>query len=80
MEGQYSVYAIKSERDQRVYVGMSQNIKKRIKEHNQGQVFSTKGYRPWKLIYTEFIGDRKDCRKKEKYYKSGFGKEIIKNL
>lgn len=76
----YSIYAIKSCVDGRIYVGMSQNTEKRIKEHNQGQVFSTKGYRPWKIIYTEFIGDRKECRKKEKYYKSGFGKEFLKNI
>ncbi|MBI5222235.1 MAG: GIY-YIG nuclease family protein [Candidatus Magasanikbacteria bacterium] len=76
----YSIYAIKSGKDGRIYVGMSKGIEKRVKEHNLGQVFSTKGYRPWKLIYIEQVGTRNECRRKEKYYKSGCGKEFLKKL
>lgn len=76
----YSIYIIESQRDKRLYVGMSQNVKKRIKEHNTGYVFSTKGYRPWKLVYSELVGSRVGARIKEKYYKSGSGKEYIKNV
>ncbi len=79
-QNMYSIYAIKSEVDGRIYVGMSKDIDSRIKQHNLGQVFSTKGYRPWKLIYTESVGTREECHKKEKYYKSGCGKEFLKKL
>ncbi len=65
--------------DKRLYVGLTKDINKRIKSHNFGQTKSTKGYRPWILVYSEFVGNRKDARKREKYLKSGIGKEFIKN-
>ena len=49
----YFVYAIKSKVDGRIYVGMSINFETRLKEHNAGKTKSTKGYRPWELIYKE---------------------------
>jgi len=76
----YFVYAIKSLKDGRIYVGLSSNIKRRIFEHNSGYVFSTKGFIPWKLIYKEEIGNRKQAREREKYLKSGCGKELLKSI
>ncbi len=55
-------------------------MEKRLKEHNNGYVFSTKGYTPWKQIYCKFIGERKNARIEEKRLKSGFGKEFLKSL
>jgi putative endonuclease len=74
----YFVYAIKSEVDGRIYVGFSENVQNRIKEHNSGKTKSTKGYRPWKLFFTLECESRKEAREKEKYYKSGTGKEKLK--
>lgn len=74
----FCIYAIQSKVDKRLYVGMSKDINERLKVHNNGQVFSTKGYRPWVLIYIEEIGNRIDARKREKYLKSGCGKEFLK--
>jgi putative endonuclease len=76
----YSVYAIKSIVDGRIYVGMSKDIEKRLKDHNLGCVFSTKGYRLWRLIYIERVGNRINAREKEKFYKSGNGKELLKKI
>lgn len=76
----YYVYAIKSIKDGRIYVGLSSNIERRILEHNSGYVFSTKGFRPWKLIYKEEAINRKEARIREKYFKSGFGKELLKSI
>jgi len=72
------VYAIKSEVDNRIYIGISQNPEKRLKSHNTGDTKSTKGYRPWVLIYAKMIGSRADARKEEKRLKSGYGKEWLK--
>ncbi len=74
----YSVYVIKSEKDGRLYVGMSSRVDERLKEHNNGNTFSTKGYRPWKIVYVENCGDRITARRREKYLKSGCGKEFLK--
>jgi putative endonuclease len=74
------VYAIKSELNQRIYVGMSEDVDKRLNQHNMGKTKSTKGYRPWQLLYTESCENRVVARKREKYLKSGIGKEFLKNL
>ncbi len=76
----YIVYAIKSLIDKRIYVGMTMNIERRLDEHNKGRTRSTKGYKPWILIFSEEVETRNDARKLEKYYKSGCGKEILKKI
>ncbi|MDD3875857.1 MAG: GIY-YIG nuclease family protein [Bacteroidales bacterium] len=74
----YKVYAILSSVDKRIYVGLTKNIEKRVKEHNQGTTKSTKGYRPWTLFYTEDFNTLQDARKREIYLKSGCCKEFLK--
>lgn len=76
----FFVYAIKSEKDGRVYVGMCIEVEVRLKEHNAGKTKSTKGFRPWKLIYTEEAANRVEARKREIYLKSGIGKEFLRSL
>ena len=76
----YYVYALKSLVDGRIYVGFSSHVQRRIMEHNSGYVFSTKGYRPWKLIYQESVKTRAEARIREKYLKSGIGKEFLKSI
>jgi putative endonuclease len=76
----YFVYAIRSKKDRRIYVGMSENPERRLTEHNSGETKSTKSYRPWILIYKKFIGSRIEARKEEKRLKSGYGKEFLKGL
>ncbi|MCH6236155.1 GIY-YIG nuclease family protein [Cognataquiflexum rubidum] len=80
MGSTFWVYAIKSEKDGRIYVGMSNDPEKRLKEHNSGITKSTKGFIPWKLIFKEFVGPSQLAREKEKYFKTGIGKEFLKSL
>jgi len=81
MSEKYTVYALRSLVDNRIYVGFTSDLERRLKEHNSGKTQSTKGCRPWKLFFTEEIaGTTADARKKEKYYKSGVGKEKLKIL
>ena len=75
----YIIYAIQSSVDNRIYVGFTDNLDRRINEHNQGKTKSTKGFRPWLLIYNETVETREEARKREKYLKSGCGKEFLKN-
>ena len=76
----YYVYAIKSLSHNYIYVGLTNNIVRRLEEHNGGKNKSTKAYKPFILIYSEQTENRKEARKKEKYYKSGVGKEFLKSL
>ena len=46
----YFVYILKSQKIDRNYIGQTKNITKRIYLHNSGQVKSTKGYAPWKIV------------------------------
>ena len=74
------VYVIQSLRDQTFYIGISEEPNKRLKEHNQGQSKYTKGHRPYKLLYQEFCETRQLARNKEKFYKSGVGRERLKSI
>jgi putative endonuclease len=75
----YEVYAIRRGVDGRIYVGLTGDLVKRIREHNQGRTKSTKGFIPWFLIYNEIVETRLEARKREKYLKSGCGKEFLKS-
>lgn len=76
----FYVYAIQSLKDGRIYVGLTSDVFKRIKQHNNGSTFSTKVFMPWKLIYTEELPERVSAREREKYLKSGVGKEFLKSI
>lgn len=74
------VYAIISEVNGFIYVGMCRELEGRLKEHNSGKSKFTKAYIPWKFLYTEYVGARESARTREKYLKSGIGKEFLKKL
>jgi len=76
----YFVYAIRSLVDGRIYVGMTNDVAKRLSEHNAGKTKSTKGYTPWHSIYTESLPLRTQARVREKYLKSGVGREFLKAM
>ncbi len=61
-----------------VYVGYSTDLKKRLKEHNQGLNFSTRSKLPWKIIYYEACVDNDDARRREKYLKTTQGRRMLK--
>jgi putative endonuclease len=73
------VYILKSLKDDKLYTGFTDNIKKRLLKHNLGKVFSTKSRRPLRIIYLEMCLDKKDAQNREKYLKTGAGKIFIKN-
>ena len=75
-----TVYAIISEVNSEIYVGIAKNADKRLQEHNKGKNRYTKGLRPWKKLYREYQEDWKAARIREKYLKSGVGKEYLKSL
>lgn len=76
----FFVYAISSLERNYIYVGLTENLDRRISEHNSGKNRTTQPYRPFKLIYFEEFETRMDARIKEKYFKSGIGKEKLKAI
>ncbi len=63
-----------------IYVGMTSDLNRRIREHNSGKEKTTNPYRPFTLIYQEQCENRLEGRKREKYWKSGVGKEKLREL
>ncbi len=74
----YSVYVIQSELNGSFYVGMAQEVEARLKEHNSGKSAYTKSFVPWKLVYSEEVGETSLARKREKYLKSTAGKNFLR--
>lgn len=72
-------YVLQSEKDGRLYTGLTCNLRKRFKEYNSGRVISTKSRFPFKLIYYEACINEQDAGLREKYLKSGMGKRYLKN-
>jgi len=74
------VYALSSQKRNYIYVGLTNDVERRIAEHNNGYNKTTKPYLPFKLIYTESFETRALARVKEKYLKGGSGKKFLKSL
>ena len=73
----FYTYILISEKDDKFYVGYTDNLKRRIKQHNNGDVESTKYRRPLKLIYYEACLSQKDATKREKYLKTYNGRRFL---
>ena len=76
----FYVYILKSEVDGRLYKGMTTDFQKRIEQHNLGKNKSTKGFLPWVMVYKEEFETRVEARAREKYFKSGIGREYLKSI
>lgn len=78
----FTVYILHSTIRNRYYVGCSENVERRLSEHNSGKVSSTKAYLPWQIIYKEDfenVGEAYKREKEIKSYKGGYKfKELIK--
>jgi putative endonuclease len=73
----FTVYILLSEKDNKRYIGFTDNLYRRIAEHNAGKVKSTRFRRPLKLIYSETYPNKSDAMRREKEIKSKKGKFTI---
>ena len=76
----FYVYILKSLKDNKLYIGYTTDFKKRIEYHNSGLNTSTKNRRPFKLLFAESFINEKDARKRERFFKTGHGREEIKKI
>ncbi len=74
----YYVYILYSTRDNKLYTGFTNDLKKRLNKHRAGKVFSTKLRTPFKLLYYEAFLAESDAREREKYFKTGWGRNFVK--
>ncbi|MFH1833201.1 MAG: GIY-YIG nuclease family protein [Candidatus Levyibacteriota bacterium] len=73
----YYVYVLKSTLKNYHYTGCTDNLRKRLHEHQKGKTQSTKPYLPFELIYYEACKNKTDAYQREKYLKSRLGKTYI---
>lgn len=74
------VYVIKSKNKNFRYVGITNNISERLDRHNTGRNVSTKNHKPFVLIRSEQYNDYKKARIREKFLKSGVGRNFLDSL
>ncbi|OGL66292.1 hypothetical protein A3B21_02795 [Candidatus Uhrbacteria bacterium RIFCSPLOWO2_01_FULL_47_24] len=71
------VYILRSEKDGKMYIGCTDNLQKRLREHNAGGSFATQTRIPLTLIYYEAYPHRKDAEQREKFFKTGWGRQYM---
>ncbi len=73
----YYTYVLFSERDRKLYLGYSNNVFRRLTEHNNGENASTVNRRPLILIYYEAHLRKEDALRRESYFKTNSGKRTL---
>ena len=82
----FVVYIIQSKTTEKIYIGYTNNLKRRLLKHNNNENFSTKNKGPWTLVYCEAYRSRDDAMQREKrlkYYGKALGqlkRRISKSL
>jgi putative endonuclease len=74
----YCVYVLISLKDQKLYIGLTTNLKQRLTDHFKGKSFATKSRRPFRLIYCEYFLSKHDAYRREKYLKTTIGKKMLR--
>jgi len=75
----YYTYVLKCEKTETFYTGTTNNLERRIEQHNKGQVYYTKNKLPIKLVYFEACLNKHNAYRREQYLKTTMGKRYIRN-
>ena len=73
----YYTYVLQSERDGKLYVGFTKDLRNRIALHDSGRVRATAGRRPLSLVYYEACLNEIDAVRREKFLKTGYGRRYL---
>ena len=75
----YTTYVLKSLKARRFYTGFTENLERRLNEHNSGKSSYTKRFMPWEVIFSKHFPEKQEAIKYEKYLKSNAGRVWLKN-
>ncbi|HQW18348.1 MAG: GIY-YIG nuclease family protein [Bacteroidia bacterium] len=76
----FTVYVIYSQSHNVFYKGMTEDLERRLFQHNNGLLGNyTKNKAPWRLVYSETFLSKSDALKREKYFKTGAGRDFLKS-
>lgn len=76
----YFVYVLLSQKDNQFYIGFTNNVQRRLIEHNAGRNVSTAKRRPLQLIYYEAHLSKIDALRRENYFKTTKGKTTLRMI
>ena len=78
---EFVVYILFSKKFNKTYVGFTSNLIARFTSHN---ILGTKGYtlkyRPWEVVFVEFFKSKQEAVAREQFYKTGKGRQLIKEI
>jgi putative endonuclease len=74
------VYVLRSVKFDYTYIGHTDDVGKRLREHNRGKTRSNRRFRPFVVIYIEKFETRIEAVSRERYLKSGSGREFLKSI
>ncbi|MCK4791133.1 MAG: GIY-YIG nuclease family protein [Desulfobacteraceae bacterium] len=72
------VYVLQSQKNERLYIGSTNNLERRVAEHNSGKSRYTRSTRPFELVYQEDYEERIEARRRELFLKTGKGREFLR--
>ena len=73
-------YVLRSQKTGRRYVGSCEDVTERIRRHNTGDSKATKIGTPWVLVHSEAFASRSEAAQRERYYKTGRGRDELDRL
>ena len=75
----YYAYVLQSQKNKRYYYGCTKDLDRRLSEHDSGKSKAAKYMRPWKLVHIEKFSTLSESRKRERFFKSGKGRDYIRS-
>jgi putative endonuclease len=73
-------YVLRSRSSGRYYTGSTSDLEVRLQQHNNDESTSTKNRGPWELVYHEEFGTLPEAVRRERYFKTGQGREELKKV
>jgi putative endonuclease len=76
----YFVYILRGDSSGRHYTGHTADLVQRVGQHNDKITKSTKNRGPWKLVHHEEFSTHKEAMRRERFLKSGQGREEVRRI
>jgi len=73
----FYVYVLQSLKDKKQYIGYTNNLRRRLEEHNSGKNISTKHRVPLRFVYYEACLSQEDAKRREEYFKVTGGRRFL---
>ena len=76
----FYTYVLKSRADGKLYIGHTEDLDRRLKQHNAGEVSSTKHRMPFDLVHSKEVATRSEARWQERKWKTAWGHKQLEKL